>query len=539
MKDDNSTVTVRISRVCMDFVKNFASKNDVSNSEQINTIVKTYEHFSPSNIVMDGFINERYKQKNKIEERFTYETLYILYRYAIKKNNKYKDYYHFSAILSKWMITTYYIETHMEIYEEYDGGPNAKNSRETARFLLGEKFEDFIKIAKNIIQQAQKVEYDDNIYGERLTDYIYMLCLSNKKLEILFLDDCVKTREKMLFDLTEKLKDNFSKELSSQPYISFQDFFGVKHIISKILIDYYQAPKSFIIPSYVSESFICDLLDNLHRIIYAQRRDPYSKSITAALKIGLEVAKLEMYESSYHNYFANKLESKEKNLLNALQEDINTFQKDEIVNNVTAEFVTRVPLQVCQQTLSAGCNFLEFSKARQSVNQNFLDIFWPTLKYIIEKDSLPLLLNPNKVIEYGGDKNFINEYGLFKGSYITSDNNPFTIYAYENNFKQLRCSIKYKKDDYSFNCELDIETINKLEVLMRLQKEYLNTVFTSKLGVTVEIEAKGSIYFRGKNFNISINKNISNKFYEVIKKFKHSKDYENILIANRLHHGEL
>ncbi|RXJ77511.1 hypothetical protein [Arcobacter sp. F2176] len=539
MLDRNTTVTIRIAKNCMDFVKSFARKNDLSDSEQISTIVKTYEHLMPSHIRMEGFIYDNYKLKDKGEDLFAYETLYMLYTYLVKKNKKYEDYYNFAATLSKWIIVVHYIEGHIEITEDYDGGQFAKNAKEVARFLFGEKLECFEDLAANIIKKVLEAKNNDSIYSEKLVNYIYILCLSENKFEMLFHDEYIITREKILFRITKELKNNFKNNMYSRPYGSFQDLFGIKHTISKILVDYYQKPKNFLIINSISESFICDLLNNLHHLLSMSSVTPYSHTITAALKITHEVAKLEMYKTSYYNYFTNKLESEEIDLLSALQDDICNFEKKEIINNMIAENAARVPYQLLEQTLSNGCNFLDLSSVRQSINENFLDIFWPTLKYIVDEDELPLLLNPNKAIEYGGEKSFINDYGYFKGSYISHKDNPFSIKVYINNLRQLSCTLIYEKDDYTFDFELDIETINKLEVLINDNDNNSNVIATSSSGVSVKIELDKEVSFRGERFDIQINKNISNKLHEIIRKFKNSKDFDDILIVNRLHHGEL
>lgn len=537
MSEKETTSTTRIFKSCLDIVKGFSKQNNISDSQQISIIVETYKHLAPANTRMDGFIYDHFIKEDQEEKRFTYETLYNLYKYAINKNSNLKDYYYFSATLSKIFIVTQYVETHMEIDDDYDGGPRVVSSKETIRFLTGEKYEEFSTIGEELIKSA-KAAYKNDIYGKNLDDHIYMICATNQNLQILFMDEFIINREQSLYECLKNMSDDFPRQ-GSCPYASFTDYFGVKDRIKVVLMDYYQNPNSFLISNSITESFICDLLDILHIQVGNSKKEVYSKSVVSALKIAKEVAKLEKFKESYTGYFKSKLESKNSNLLDAIQEDIEMFDKDVVSNHTLAEFSLRVPKQLCYQTLANNCNFLEFSNIRQVVNSDFLNIFWPALKYIIEKDKLPLLLNPNSIIEYGGNKNFISEYDFFTGCYIEEKDNPFVIKITEQNRARLQCSISYKKDNTDIDFDIDFEILDKLQSIITSNQNSFGNIFNSSTGSSIKIANNGSMCFYSKALSICIDKNIAHKFYEVIDILKKSKQYEDILIVNRLHNGQI
>ena len=91
MSEKETTSTTRIFKSCLDIVKGFSKQNNISDSQQISIIVETYKHLAPANTRMDGFIYDHFIKEDQEEKRFTYETLYNLYKYAINKNSNLKD----------------------------------------------------------------------------------------------------------------------------------------------------------------------------------------------------------------------------------------------------------------------------------------------------------------------------------------------------------------------------------------------------------------------------------------------------------------
>ena len=129
--------------------------------------------------------------------------------------------------------------------------------------------------------------------------------------------------------------------------------------------------------------------------------------------------------------------------------------------------------------------------------------------------------------------------GVFTGCYIEEKDNPFVIKITEQNRARLQCSISYKKDNTDIDFDIDFEILDKLQSIITSNQNSFGNIFNSSTGSSIKIANNGSMCFYSKALSICIDKNIAHKFYEVIDILKKSKQYEDILIVNRLHHGQI
>jgi len=378
-----------------------AKEDGKSFVEKIDEAVEALNLLNISEIRLENWLLELYKNDEKKRPRFLYETLQAMFNYwdKLEKDFNFPDFFQF---VDRWSIATYYIHSHLytnqlskEQLRDDELSARTESSIALAYFLGKEGFDEFVSAMTDV----KAYPYSYAALNKKSKAVFLHEVFSNNTMKALLLSPEVTKRESALYSLIKDISKNRNLNFKKNTSSKFPIFVNSRGLINKIAYFVYIYQKNEEIktlPYFVDEKFLGDIVNVYHAVLLQERNELFhSNALASIFKIAIATLEISEPKNDISYLKSNLIDGYAyESLADALKVNLEVIENDEFLSDGAPEMLTRTPMHIINDIIDERVKFIRRPELFDLFTKNLINIVLPVYKYLIHENG-PILESSN------------------------------------------------------------------------------------------------------------------------------------------------